>query len=190
MKRILMATVLAVTAALSLTACDTSAEPVPVVNANEPLSLELLQRAASGFTVGQQLSTRTVYVFFDMQCPHCGELWESSKPLQTNTKFVWVPVGVLNRASIAQGSTILASKDPVTAMNEHETSLAAHRGGMAADSDAMDKLGGKIKANTQLMTRFKADSVPFIVAKDPVSGELMTTAGAMSTSELRNFLKM
>jgi thiol:disulfide interchange protein DsbG len=178
-------------AALALAGCDTStnaAEPAALVSASQPLSLELLQRAAHGFTVGQQMATRTVYVFYDMQCPHCGHLWEAAKPLLPNVKFVWVPVGMLNRASIAQGATILASKDPLAAMNEHEASLAAQRGGMAADSDAMSRLGDQVRANSKLLESMGAHSVPFLVTKSPTTGAVMTKEGAMPTAELRAFL--
>lgn len=190
-RRQLLAASMAAAAALALAGCDNSpqaAEPVALVSASQPLSLELLERSAHGFTVGQQMATRTVYVFYDMQCPHCGHLWEAAKPLLPNVKFVWVPVGMLNRASIAQGATILAAKDPLTAMNEHETSMAAHRGGMAADSDAMSRLGDQVRANSKLLESMGAHSVPFLVTKSPTTGAILTKDGAMPTAELRAFL--
>lgn len=190
MKRQILTAVMAAAAALAMVGCDKAISDAPKIPANEPMSMELLARTASGFTVGQQMSTRTAYVFYDMQCPHCGHLWESAKPLQANVKFVWVPVGVLSRASIAQGSTILASADPAKAMDEHKTSLLNNSGGMAADSDAMDKFEGKIKTNTELLTALKANSVPFIVTKDPQTGELITSTGALPTEGLRAFLKL
>jgi len=190
-RRKLMVASLAAAAALALAGCSDagkSTSATEVVSASQPLSMELLERSASGFTVGQQMSTRTVYVFFDMQCPHCGHLWEAAKPLFPNVKFVWVPVGMLSRASIAQGATILDSKDPVTAMNEHEASLAAQRGGMPADSDAMSRLGDKVRANSKLLESMNAHSVPYIVAKDPKTGAVITREGALPTAELRTFL--
>jgi thiol:disulfide interchange protein DsbG len=78
------------------------------------------------------MSKRTVYIFFDAQCPHCAMLWESAKPLKSQAKFVWIPVGLLNAASTAQGATLLAAGDPVAAMDEHETSMRAGRGGISA----------------------------------------------------------
>ena len=37
----------------------------------------------TGFTVGNMMAVRQIYVFFDPQCPHCGHLWEAAKPLAT-----------------------------------------------------------------------------------------------------------
>jgi thiol:disulfide interchange protein DsbG len=50
-----------------------------------------------------------VYVFFDAQCPHCAALWVAAKPLKSQAKFVWIPVGILNAASTSQGATLLAA---------------------------------------------------------------------------------
>lgn len=192
-RRQLLVATLATAAALALAGCSDSvkASSAPeLVSASAPLSMELLQRAANGFTVGQELSPRIVYVFYDMQCPHCGHLWESSKPLHKNVKFVWVPVGMLSRASIAQGATILESKDPLAAMNEHEASLAARRGGIAADAGAMDRLGDKVRANSKLLESMGAHSVPYLVMKDPITGAMVTREGSLPTNELRILLRM
>jgi thiol:disulfide interchange protein DsbG len=192
-RRQLLVASMATAAALALAGCDESvkAPSAPeVVSASQPLSMELLQRAATGFTVGQEMSTRVVYVFYDMQCPHCGTLWEAAKPLHQNVKFVWVPVGMLSRASIAQGATILESKNPVADMNEHEASLAARKGGMAADSGAMDRMGDKVRANSKLLESMGARSVPYIVTKDAITGALVTREGSLPTTELRVMLRM
>lgn len=192
-RRKLLVASLAAASVLTLAGCEDSvkatSEPT-LVSASQPLSMELLQRSANGFTVGQEMSTRVVYVFYDMQCPHCGHLWDAAKPLLQNVKFVWVPVGMLNRASIAQGATILEAKDPITAMDEHEKSLAARRGGMPADSGAMDRLGDKVRANSKLLESMGAQSVPYIVTKDPITGAMVTRAGALPTNELRALLRM
>src|SRR5213592_1849296 len=63
---------------------------------SQAVTLEAIQSGAQGFTVGSPMSARTVYVFFDAQCPHCGALWEAAKPLKSQAKFVWIPVGILN----------------------------------------------------------------------------------------------
>ena len=50
--------------------------------ATVPVSLAAIEAEARGFTVGSPMSARTVYVFFDPQCPHCAALWEAAKPLK------------------------------------------------------------------------------------------------------------
>src|SRR5690606_340940 len=116
---------------------------------------------ARGFAVGSAVSARTVYVFFDAQCPHCTALWEAAKPLKTQARFVWIPVGILNPSSTAQGATLLAAKDPVAAMNEHEASMKAQAGGISAARD-IDAQKADVARNTALLTRFGFGSIPTI----------------------------
>ncbi len=37
--------------------------------------------------VGSAASANTVYVVFDAQCPHCGQLWQTTQPLLSKAKF-------------------------------------------------------------------------------------------------------
>ena len=104
--------------------------------AKAPVTTAAIEAEAKGFTVGSTMSTRTVYVFFDPQCPHCAVLWQAAKPLKSQAKFVWIPVGIINKTSVGQGATILAAKDPVAAMDEHETSILAKQGGIGASGDS------------------------------------------------------
>ena len=62
------------------------------------------QLKAAGFTVGPMMVAKTVYVFFDPQCPHCGRLWEASKPIADKLRMVWIPVAILNQNSAPQGT--------------------------------------------------------------------------------------
>ena len=76
-----------------------------------PFSLPPLK--AAGFTVGPMMAAKTVYVFFDPQCPHCGRLWEASKPIADKLRMVWIPVAILNQNSAPQGTALLAASDAV-----------------------------------------------------------------------------
>lgn len=181
---------LAIAALLTLVGCDkapgnSGADAAKA--ASTPVSIAAINVEAKGFNVGAPMSARTVYVFFDSQCPHCTELWEAAKPLNNKAKFVWIPVGLINPSSTAQGATLLAASDPAAAMEVHETSMRARQGGISA--------GGNIEAqkaivtkNTELMTRFGFGSVPTLVAKHALTGELVTQEGASSTAALAKFL--
>jgi thiol:disulfide interchange protein DsbG len=151
--------------------------------ARRPLSVEAAAQAR-GFTVGAMMSANPVYVFFDAQCPHCGHLWEAAKPLLAKVKFVWVPVGLINPSSTAQGAALLAAADPMAAMNEHEASLLAKKGGLSAPGSVPPELEQAIKANTTLLGSFGAEGVPFIVAKNLKSGQVVSGEGAMPTDAL------
>lgn len=177
-----------VAAVLLLTGCqDAPAPDVPAKAGATPVSTAAVAAEAKGFSVGSTMSTRTVYVFFDPQCPHCNALWLAAKPLRSQAKFVWIPVGLLNASSTAQGATLLAAKDPVAAMDEHEASMQARSGGISAGSDiaAQKEMVAK---NTALLTRLGFASIPTIIGTHAQSGALVTQEGAMPTAALAALL--
>ncbi len=143
---------------------------------------------ASGFTVGNMMSTRVVYVMFDPQCPHCGKLWESAKPLLGQIRMVWAPVRFAGEISGRQGAVLLASKDPTAEMDAHERSLEAKRGGLVPPAEIAPELLAKVKANTELMPAIGAESVPFIIYKNPATGQSASFEGAMETADLKKLL--
>ena len=191
MFRTLLASLLVI-ATLLVSACSqqdsSKSEPAPAKAAKQAISLETIAAQAKGFTVGSMMSTNTVYVFFDAQCPHCGHLWESALPLQKKVKFVWIPVGWINASSVAQGAALLTAANPGALMSEHEASLLAKKGGISAPSSIPPEIEQAIKANTQLLGSFGAEAVPFIVARDLKSGQIVSRDGAMSTQALAGFL--
>lgn len=156
--------------------------------AKREVSLATVAAQAKGFTAGSLMAANTVYVFFDPQCPHCGRLWEASLPLQKKVKFVWIPVGIINASSTAQGAALLSAANPVELMSEHEASLLAGKGGISASASATTAVEQAIKANTQLLNSFGAESVPFIVAQNPTNGQTVSREGSMSTAALAEFL--
>ena len=155
--------------------------------ASTPVSMAAIAAGAAGFTVGSALSTRTVYVFFDAQCSHCGELWYAAKPLKSQARFIWIPVGLLNPASTSQGATLLAASDPAAAMDQHEASMMSRGGGISANTSA-DVQKAQVSKNTELLTRFGFTSIPTIVATNAQTGALVTKEGALPTAALAELL--
>lgn len=174
-------------ASLLLAGCKDAPNAAAVKAASTPVSIAAIAAESKGFTVGSPMSTRTVYVFFDAQCPHCVALWEAAKPLKSQAKFVWIPVGILNPASTAQGATLLAAADPVAAMNEHETSMQAKKGGISAGSN-IDAQKTDVAKNTELHGRFGFTSIPTIVGTHAQTGALVAQEGAMPTPALAALL--
>ena len=174
-------------AALVLAGCKDASHsgataPAAPAQAAAPVSVEAISAEAQGFSVGPAMSARTVYVFFDAQCPHCAALWQAAKPLKSQARFVWIPVGLLNKTSTTQGAAILAATDPVAAMDQHEASMAEKKGGIGdSGGDAQKQAVGR---NTQLMNKFGFASIPTIVAKHAQTGELVVIDGAMPTAAL------
>ncbi len=142
----------------------------------------------TGFTVGNMMAVRQIYVFFDPQCPHCGHLWEAAKPLANQIKMVWIPVGFIAAKSTTQGAALLASSDPATAMSAHEQSLLAQKGGMIPPDNLPADLTDKVKANTKLWQQLGGESVPMVVFKNATSGEPGKFAGAMDTESLKKLV--
>jgi thiol:disulfide interchange protein DsbG len=178
-----------IAASLLLSACKDAPDPgkPAAAAASTPVSVAAVAAEAKGFSVGSAMSARTVYVFFDPQCPHCTALWEAAKPLKSQARFVWIPVGLLNASSTAQGATLLAAKDPVAAMDEHEASMTAKGGGISAAS-GIDAQKADVAKNTELLTRFGFGSIPTIIGNHAETGALVTQEGSMPTAALAGLL--
>ena len=191
MFRTLLASLLVI-ATLLVSACSqqdsSKSEPAPAKAAKQAISLETIAAQAKGFTVGSMMSANTVYVFFDAQCPHCGHLWQASLPLHKKAKFQWIPVAWINASSLTQGAALLASADPMALMTEHEASLLGGRGGIAASASVPAEVEQSIKANTQLLGSFGAESVPYVVAKNMRTGETRGREGALTTQALADLI--
>ena len=175
-------------ASIFLTGCkDAPSTGAAGKSVQTPVSIAAISAEATGFSVGSSMSARTVYVFFDAQCSHCSELWRNAKPLKSQARFVWIPVGLLNAASTAQGATLLASKDAVALMDEHEASMRDKRGGISGGSD-IDTQKEAVAKNTQLLNRFGFASIPTIVGTHAETGALVTKEGALPTAALASVL--
>lgn len=181
------------TSSLWLTACSKeesgAGTPAPADSRIETAqAFDALAAGAKGFAAGALMSAHTAYVLFDPQCPHCSHLWEASLPLHSKVKFVWAPVAIIGPKSLPQGAALMQAANPVDAMTAHEKSLLAGQGGTAASASVPADIEATIKANTELLDRLGADSVPFIVARHAGSGQVVTRAGSMDTAGLATFL--
>ncbi len=152
------------------------------------VSLEIVASEGKGFTVGSMMSAIVAYVFFDPQCPHCGHLWNASLPLQRKVRFVWMPVGLINTTSSAQGATLLSAADPAKAMGEHEASLLAKQGGIATSSSVTDEAKQAVAANTALFNNLGLEGVPFTIVKNARTGQTATGGGSMDTAALAQLI--
>lgn len=183
---------LAAALVLTLGACskqDTPNAPAaPAAAAITASSYDRIAATGKGFAVGALMSAQAVYVLFDPQCPHCGHLWQASLPLHNKVKFVWVPIAFNSGKSLSQAAALLSAANPVVAMSAHEQSLLAGTGGMAAASSAPDELVQAVKNNTQLLNSLGADSVPFILAKNRRTGDIVSHNGSMDTDALAKLL--
>ncbi|MDZ7937591.1 MAG: thioredoxin fold domain-containing protein [Rhodoferax sp.] len=178
-------------ASAALSGCSKSedgaklAEPAGMAPAQ---AYEKVAIEGKGFVVGSLMSANPVFVLFDPQCPHCGHLWSSAQPLLNKVKFVWIPVSFINGKSAPQGAAILSAPNPAEFMAAHEASLLAGTGGAPVVGAMSPETEATIKANTVLFNSLKVESVPYVIAKNPKSGAVVTNAGAMETAALATFL--
>ena len=176
-----------IAASLLISGCNDAAKPTVAKARASAVSVAAVAAGAAGFVVGAPMSARTVYVFFDSQCSHCGVLWYAAKPLMSQAKFIWIPVGLLNSASTSQGAALLAAADPAAAMDAHEASMLAKGGGISA-LNATDAQKALVAKNTALLNSFGFGSIPTIVGTHAQTGALVTQEGALSTAELASLL--
>ena len=73
-------------------------------------------------------------------------------------------------------------------MAEHEKSILAGGGGVSAIAAVPMEVNKAIKKNTQLFNSLGVESVPYIVAKNLRTGQVVTHTGAMSTAALAELL--
>jgi thiol:disulfide interchange protein DsbG len=174
--------------ALALSGCSQQAatDTAPMAKPANPLAAVATQ--GKGFTVGAMMSANSVYVLFDPQCPHCGHLWQASVPLHKKVKFVWIPISIMGGKSVPQGAALLAAANPVELMSEHEASVLANTGGISASANIPAEMEQAIKKNTQLFNSLGVESVPYILARNLRTGQMVTNNGAMSTPALAEFL--
>lgn len=176
------------TAARPAANAGTSAKPATAAAAASSDNIFDAAAKGSGFTVGNMMAARQIYVFFDPQCPHCGHLWNAAKPLMNQVRMVWLPVGFIAPRSTTQGAALLAATDPVAAMSAHEQSLLAQQGGMTPPDNLPAELTDKVKANTKLWQQIGGESVPTIVFKSPANGQPGKFAGALDTEGLKKLI--
>lgn len=175
---------------LAVAACSQQeSDSKPAAAATSPMQSYVdVAAKTKGFAAGAMMSANTVYVLFDPQCPHCGHLWEQSQPLFKKVKFVWVPVAFINAKSAPQGAALLTAANPAELMTTHEASILAGSGGISASASVPPDIEAAIKANTQLLNNMGVESVPFIIAKQAQTGQIVTNTGALETAALVRFL--
>lgn len=193
MKSALSAFTVAIALACGLIGCskpDAPAKPAaaPPLAAKPVQSYEAVAAQGKGFSVGAMMSAHPVYVLFDPQCPHCGQLWEAALPLHSKAKFVWIPVSIMNSKSARQGAALLSAGNPAEAMAAHEKSILAGTGGMATPASLPPDMERAVQNNTALFSSLGVDSVPYIVARNANTGGVVSNAGSLNTAELAALL--
>lgn len=187
-------TLLVLSMALGLTACAPNSAPNTAgtkpnaAAANAPAAVapaaayDAISQKTKGFAVGKLDSAKVVYVVFDPKCPHCADLWNNAKALHADVKFVWVPVALLSRGSIAEGAALLQA-GTVEAMDAHEALISANKPVPAGPASPENQ--ALIKANTAVVQQIQLEGVPYMFYKDPANGQVRTAKGGLPADRLK-----
>lgn len=179
---------IALTLAFGLTACSPSTPPdkktanAVTVASSPTAAYDAISQQTRGFNVGQQLSTKVVYVVFDPKCPHCADLWNNTKVLHESVKFVWIPVALLSRASVNEGAGLLQT-GTMAAMDAHEALVLAKTPVPDMPSSAENKAA--VEKNTSVVRGLELEGVPYMFYKDPASGQVHTAKGGLTAEMLK-----
>ncbi len=171
-----------VSAAIAFTACSDKAPTAtaqPAKGANRPSDKEAYELAATGtgFTAVAEIKAQgnstqaTVYAATD------------AKPLAAAVFFIH-PTSYLRPSSGPQGATILSAPNPAAAMTENENLVMQRKGGITVSPTLPDAVLDKVKANTALFQRLGAESVPYVLFKNPKTGAYGSHAGSTDTARL------
>lgn len=163
---------------------------------NKDVIVNVLNKSTA-FAVGPvQGDDKTVYVFFDPQCPHCSNLWkESQNEKLKDIQFIWIPVGYMNDSSQPQGATILMNSDPVATMNKHETLFQKDEKGITPATTISKNVIDRIKINTLIFANLNVNGeekkddfqVPLMLHMTK-SGQISFVEGEVSTDKIQTFI--
>ncbi|MHC6224833.1 thiol:disulfide interchange protein DsbG [Pseudomonas sp. X10] len=126
---------------------------------------------------GKADAPRTVYLFSDPNCPYCNMFWQQARPWVESGKVQLrhIMVGIIREDSPGKSAALLASKDPVQALQQHE------KAGKASTLKALDKIPeaaqAKLDANLALMEEMGLAATPAIFYLDE-QGQLQSQQGA------------
>lgn len=163
---------------------------------NKDVIINVLNKSTA-FAVGPvQGDDKTVYVFFDPQCPHCSNLWkESQNEKLKDIQFIWIPVGYMNDSSQPQGATILMNSDPVGTMNKHETLFEKDQRGITPSATISKNIIDRIKINTLIFANLNINGeekkddfqVPLMLHMTK-SGQISFVEGEVSSDKIQTFI--
>ncbi len=129
---------------------------------------ELLSGAERARWIAEGSGPRVVYIFIDPNCPFSHQLFLDSRRAvgKDGLQIRWVIVGVLHESSLGKAAAILASPDPLAALqkNENDWDFGEIPGGGIRPLPHPDAaLRQTLAANFALLQRAGIDSFPVLV---------------------------
>ena len=100
---------------------------------------------------------RVLYIFFDVSCPYCHELYTALRPEagKDGLEFRWVPVAVLAPTSVTKGVAILQAPNRLAAFRNNENTYGrgpnGKGGGIVPAAKVSPKTSAILNANNALL---------------------------------------
>lgn len=170
--------------AAALTLVFLLAGSVSPVSAEDLSAGEFYNQLGSASRINQFGGGRTLYVFYDPQCPYCAAFYHRLMDLKDEVRKVgvsvgWIPVAYLNRRSSPQAQTQL---------NRGIEELKSHFEGQRSPFTNDDQLRRAVEANTELMNaNSEASATPSLVFRTDEGVHIIS--GAPDKKSLRRVLK-
>jgi len=97
-------------------------------------------------------------------------------------------VTFLDSRSVAISAALLSSTHPMEDLGRQEAAVLKRSEGLVGPVPVPPYLETIIKANTDLINRFRVLAVPYVVARNQSTSEYVAHQGVMSREELTRFL--
>lgn len=125
---------------------------------------------------GSDEAGRTIYMFFDANCPYCHKFWKMSRPWVKagRVQIRQIPVAILKRSSLPKAAAMLLANDPSAAFTRHESTYEA--GGIDPVWKVPSGIALKIRLNNRLMRTLGSAATPTIFWR-AADGEVKVTRG-------------
>lgn len=144
--------------------------------------------------IGEGDGQKIVYFFFDPNCPHCHEAYESMKPVLAADRDVqmrYVPMGVLLPSSAGKAAAIMQSADPLAAYHRMEEgygfSAQGDGGAIEPVKDITPATQKALDANYAILKKNHIPGMPLIVFQGD-DGKPFMMFGSKSTAFYRQLL--
>ena len=155
----------------------------------------VLANIGKATTIVEGKGARSLYIFFDPNCPFCHELYKKLRPLvgKTDVQFRWIPLGLLTASSLPKAAAILQASDPLQAFykNENDYDFAANGqpgGGIEPAQSISPKVRAELAANLALYNSEKLFGVPVILWRK-ADGRADMMIGVPSEAQIQIMLK-
>ena len=157
---------------------DLSAEPLEkLVYAPMSKAIWAKMEKTAWIADGKPDAPRIVYLFSDPNCPYCNMFWQQARPWVESGKVQLrhIMVGIIREDSPGKSAALLAAKDPVKALEQHESA------GKGSSLKALEKIPAdvqkKLDDNLALMEEMGLQATPAIFYQDE-QGRLQSQQGA------------